>query len=141
VDPLERALLESLVFEPEHRPVFLSRGIETWMRDGPLREAARFVAERREEAGSLPVDEAAESARRALTEVLIEDRRPPARYAVLEARLRLRDLEGQASEITAEIRGPKRVAITKRWSPFCARRTSSGKALLNCRRAVSSKVS
>lgn len=103
-DPLERGLLACLVHEPEHRPAFLSRGLESWMRPGAVRDACRFVAERSEPASSLPLDAAPEAFRGLLAEILVHEGPPRASFEALESALGLRDLEARAARLVSEMR-------------------------------------
>jgi hypothetical protein len=103
-DPVERALLECLVHEAEHRPAFLRRGVEAWMRPGAVREACRFVAGLPDAASALPVDAAPEPVRKLLTEVLVSEGGPRSAFEAIEATLCLRDLEARSARLVVEMR-------------------------------------
>ncbi len=103
VDPVEQAVVACLVRDPATREPFRVRGVVGWMRPGPAREAARFVSERVEAAGVLPVDGLDESVRQVVTAVLVSEA-PAEPYPVLEARLELRFLEERRARLQREIR-------------------------------------
>ncbi|MHB8763513.1 MAG: DNA primase [Deferrisomatales bacterium] len=138
-DPLERVVLEGLVHEPEHRRAFLARGADGWLRPGPLREAARYVAGRGEPAPLLPLDEAPEAVRRALTEVLVAEERPRHPFAQLEARLRLRTLEEEAARILAELRKAEAQGDRGAVLELLRRKAQADRDLEECRRSVAGR--
>lgn len=136
-DPVERDLVVSLLERPDHRAAFQTRGVAAWMRPGPLREAARFVASRTEEAAQLPVDDAPEDVRRVLTRLLVGDRLPRPVYEDLEAALRVRHLEGRTEALVREIARAERSGDTSRVLALQREKTELDRALAQSRRAGS----
>ncbi|MDW7709130.1 MAG: DNA primase [Deferrisomatales bacterium] len=133
-DPIERSLLACLLAHPEHRQAFRSRGVEEWLRPGPLKEAARFVAARSEAAEQFPVDEAPEAARRALTRSLVDDRAPNPGYPQVEAALRVRHLSGRTAALVREIARAERGGDAERVLALQREKTALDRALSECRR-------
>jgi DNA primase len=140
LDPTERALLEILVHQPEHRPTFRAAGVEAWMRPGPLREAARFVADRTETAGDLPLDDAPEATRQALTEILVGDGKPLSPYRMLAAKLKLGALEAEACRVVDELRQAEVRGDQGRIDELMQEQTEVMRALVDCRRAAFGKA-
>lgn len=104
LDPVEKALLTTLIHKPEHRTTFLAHGVAEWLVTDCLREAALFVAGRTEPAESLPSDEAPEAGRQVLSEILVDEAAPRDAYESLETRLRLRSTEALAADVLREMR-------------------------------------
>jgi DNA primase len=138
-DPVERDLVVSLLDRPDHRPAFQTRGVEAWMRPGPLREAARFVASRPEEAALLPVDQAPEGVRQVLTRLLVGDRLPRTVYEDLEAALRVRHLEGRTAALVREIARAERAGDPARVLALQQEKTELDRTLAQSRRAGAGK--
>ncbi|MEW6490398.1 MAG: DNA primase [Thermodesulfobacteriota bacterium] len=136
-DPVERDLVVSLLDRPDHRPAFQTRGVEAWMRPGPLREAARFVASRTEEAALLPVDAAPDNVRQVLTRLLVGDRLPRAVYEDLEAALRVRHLEGRTAALVREIARAERAGDPARVLALQREKTGLDHTIAQSRRASS----
>lgn len=133
-DPVERGLVACLLCQPEHRPIFRSRGVQEWMRPGPLREAAGFVASRTEREAQLPVDEAPEEVRRVLTRLLVGDCPPNPVYGELEAALKVRHLAGRTAALVREIAQAERAGDGGRVLALQREKTALDRALTEGRR-------
>jgi DNA primase len=138
-DPVEKAMLECLVYEPEHRGAFLSDGIDGWMNPGVLQEAARFVARRTEGPDALPLEDAPALARARLAAVLVQDERPHTAYSVLESTLRLRSLKARQSQIERDLRLAEARGDQHQVSELLREQGDIGEALLACQGALRKK--
>jgi len=136
LDPVEQALLACLLHEPGHRSAFQDRGVEAWMGPGPVREAAAFVATRRETAPLLPVDAAPEAARAVLTRLLVAEELPRACYEEMEAALRLRHLEERRGSLVREIGVAEGGGDTDRVLALQREKTELDSAVAQCKRTA-----
>jgi len=136
-DPVEVALLGCLVHEPAHREGFLSREADSWMSPGPVRDAARFVAARREPATLLPVDAAAAEVRPILTRLLVAEESPRASYGEMEAALRLRHIEERRVALVREIAAADGRGDEDRVLALQRQKTELDRAAAECKRTAS----
>jgi DNA primase len=136
-DPVELALLGCLLHEPGRRRGFVERGVASWMRAGPLREAALFVAARAGDAPLLPVDSAPDTVRPLLTRLLVTVGRPRASYDEMEATLRLRHLEERRTAIVGEIAVADGDGDTERVLALQREKGELDRAVAECKRTAS----
>jgi DNA primase len=132
-DPLERHLLECLLFEPSHREKFVSRGLAEGMVPGVAREACLFVAARQEEAALLPVENAPAEVRRLLSAILVETS-PRRSFEALATALRQRELEARRLALAQHIRKAEQAGDADEVRRLQRDKIEIDRTLLECRK-------
>ncbi|GAB6063724.1 DNA primase [Deferrisoma palaeochoriense] len=103
-DPLERAVVACLVHRPRTREPFRQEGMEEWLAPGPLRDAARWVAEQAEE---LRLTAAPEAVRSLVARLAVEEGAFP-EFGELVRRLRLRAARREAARVLRRLRAAEK---------------------------------
>ncbi len=117
-DPLERAVVACLVHRPRTREAFRHEGMEDWLAPGPLRDAARWVAEQPE---GLVLERAPEAVRPLVARLAVEEDGTFPEFGELVRRLRLRAARREAAQVLRRLRAAEE-AGDRRGVQECLRR-------------------
>jgi len=140
-DPLDRAVLECLLYAPAERARFIEGNLQEHMRSGRVRGLIDFVARRVEPAATFPIDAAPDDFRDLLSELLIEDRRASPPFDILEAKLKLRSLKERASNLTGDIRAAEESGDMDKVSILLREKTQIDKEKSKLENAVNQRIS
>ncbi len=140
LDPVERQLLEALIRDARCRAEFVADEVDAWMGEGPLRDAARFVAGRSEPAGLLPLEQAPAAARQVLSAAAVDAGAQPAAFGVLKAKLCLRALERRAAHLLRDLGRAEAAADQARVAVLLGEKQALDRELAECRRAAAGRA-